>query len=131
MPADSHDRPAGRHLDLCLVHQHAQGRQHVRPLGRQSGPASSCWIAAVDYAQIIVGSESKVFGAKTFCAFGTDTVDEAKKLLCHAHCVLLAAKLIGTAQNREIMLLTPDEFRYSNSVTALGANAEVLWKRVL
>ncbi len=34
-----------------------------------------------NYAQIIVGSESRVFGAKTFCAFGTYSVDEAKKLL--------------------------------------------------
>ena len=34
---------------------------------------------AGNYAQIIVGSESRVFGAKTFCAFGTYTVDEAKK----------------------------------------------------
>src|SRR4051795_11754109 len=34
-----------------------------------------------NYAQIIVGSESKVFGAKTFCAFGTYSVDDAKKLL--------------------------------------------------
>jgi len=39
-------------------------------------------------------------------------------------------KLTGTAQNRDIILLTPDEFKYSNSVTALGATAEVLWKRV-
>ena len=38
-----------------------------------------------NYAQIIVGSESRVFGAKTFCAFGTYSVDEAKKLLRHAH----------------------------------------------
>ena len=34
-----------------------------------------------NYAQIIVGSESQVFGAKTFCAFGTYSVDDAKKLL--------------------------------------------------
>ena len=38
-----------------------------------------------NYAQIIVGSESRVFGAKTFCAFGTYSVDDAKKTSHHAH----------------------------------------------
>ena len=53
-----------------------------------------------------------------------------KKLLVTRIVSCSAAKLTGTAQNRDIMLLTPDEFKYSNSVTALGATAEVLWKRV-
>ena len=57
---------------------------------------------AGNYAQIIVGSESKVFGAK----------------------------LAGTSQDRDIVLLTADEFKYSNQATAVGAAAEVLWKRI-
>ena len=40
------------------------------------------------------------------------------------------AKLTGTTQNRDIMLLTADEFKYSNPLTSLGAIAEVLWKRL-
>ena len=83
-----------------------------------------------NYAQIIVGSESRVFGAKTFCAFGTYSVEEAKKLLVTRIASCSSAKLIGTAQSRDIMLLTRDEFKYSNSVTSLGAVAEVLWKRM-
>ena len=50
-----------------------------------------------NYAQIIVGSESKVFGAKTFCAFGTYSVDEANEAPRHAHRIgCSVAKLAGT-----------------------------------
>jgi hypothetical protein len=83
-----------------------------------------------NYAQIIVGSESKVFGAKTFCAFGTYSVEDSKKLLITRIASCSTAKLTGTSQNRDIMLLTADEFKYSNAVTTLGAIAEVLWKRI-
>lgn len=85
---------------------------------------------AGNYAQIIVGSESKVFGAKTFCAFGTYSVEDAKNLLITRIASCSAAKLAGTSQNRDIVLLTADNFKYSNPVTALGATAEVLWKRI-
>ena len=83
-----------------------------------------------NYAQIIVGSESKVFGAKMFSAFGTYSVEDAKKLLVTRIASCSTPKLTGTIQNRDIMLLTPDEFKYSNPVTSLGAAAEVLWKRL-
>ena len=85
---------------------------------------------AGNYAQIIVGSESKVFGAKTFCAFGTYSVENTKNLLITRIASCSAAKLVGTSQNRDIVLLTADEFKYSNQVTAVGATAEVLWKRI-
>ena len=85
---------------------------------------------AGNYAQIIVGSESKVFGAKTFCAFGTYSVENTKNLLITRIASCSAAKLIGTSQNRDILLLTADEFKYSNQATAVGAAAEVLWKRI-
>lgn len=83
-----------------------------------------------NYAQIIIGSESRVFGAKTFCAFGTYSIEESTKLLVTRIASCSAAKLTGTTQNRNILKLTPDELRYSNPVTALDAVAEVLWKRV-
>jgi hypothetical protein len=83
-----------------------------------------------NYAQIIVGSESRVFGAKTFCAFGTYVVDEKKNLLVTRIASCSAARLTGTSQSRDIMSLTADEFKYSNPLTALGAVAEVVWKRI-
>ena len=83
-----------------------------------------------NYSQIIIGSESRVFGAKTFCAFGTYTVDEGKKLLVTSIASCSAAKLNGTVQNREIISLTANEMKYSNPLTATGAVAEVLWKRM-
>jgi len=83
-----------------------------------------------NYAQIIVGSESKMFGAKTFCAFGTYSVDDEKNLLVTRIVSSSTARLIGVTQNRDIMLLTADEFKYSNPLTSLGATAEVLWKRL-
>ena len=83
-----------------------------------------------NYAQIIVGSESRVFGSKTFCAFGNYSVDEAKKLLVTRIVACSSTKLIGTAQYRDILELTAGELRYSNPLTSLGAVAEVLWKRI-
>jgi hypothetical protein len=84
-----------------------------------------------NYSQIIIGSESRVFGAKTFCAFGTYTVDEAKKLLITSIASCSAAKLNGTVQHREIISLTPNEMKYSNPLTATGTVAEVVWKRII
>jgi hypothetical protein len=83
-----------------------------------------------NYAQIIVGSESRVFGVKSFCAFGTYSVEESKKLLVTHITSCSTAKLTGTVQNRDVVMLTADEFRYSNAVTMTGATAEVLWKRL-
>jgi hypothetical protein len=82
-----------------------------------------------NYSQIIVGSESKLFGAKTFCAFGTYSVEAGKHLVTRI-VSSSTAKLIGTDQIREILLLTPGEFKYSNPLTSMGATAEVLWKRI-
>jgi hypothetical protein len=82
------------------------------------------------YAQIIIGSESRMFGAKTFCAFGTYSVDEAGKLLVTRIESCSAARLTGTVQNRDILLLTASEMKYANPRTSIGASAEVLWKRI-
>ncbi len=82
------------------------------------------------YAQIIIGSESRVFGAKVFCAFGTYSLDEDKNLLVTHVNSCSVAKLNDTIQARSILLLTPDELKYSNPITATGTTAEVLWKRL-
>jgi hypothetical protein len=83
-----------------------------------------------NYAQIIVGSESRVFGAKTFCSFGSYSIDEAKKLLITHITACSSTKLVGTSQYRDILELTAGEFKYTNPLTSHGAIAEVLWKRV-
>jgi hypothetical protein len=85
---------------------------------------------AGNYAQIIVGSESRVFGSKTFCAFGTYTVDEANRVLITRIDSSSTAKLGGTSQHREILSLTADELKYSNPLLSTGAIAQVLWKRI-
>jgi hypothetical protein len=82
------------------------------------------------YAQIIIGSESRVFGAKVFCAFGSYSIDDAKNLLITRVAGCSVAKLNSTVQSRAILMLTADELRYSNPTTATGATAEVLWKRI-
>jgi hypothetical protein len=82
------------------------------------------------YSQIIIGSESRVFGAKVFCAFGTYKVDDTGKLLITRIEACSASKFNGTVQNRSILSLTADELRYSNPVTVTGATAEVRWKRL-
>src|SRR3954462_11394791 len=69
---------------------------------------------AGNYAQIIVGSESKVFGAKTFCAFGTYSVENETNVLVTRIVSSSTARLVGATQSRGIMLLTADEFKYSN-----------------
>jgi hypothetical protein len=82
------------------------------------------------YAQIIIGSESRMFGAKTFCAFGTYSIDDARKLLVTRIESCSAAKLNGTVQNRDILSLTASELKYANPRTSIGASAEVVWKRI-
>jgi hypothetical protein len=85
---------------------------------------------AGNYAQIIVGSESRVFGSKTFCAFGTYKTDDAKRVLITKIEASSTARLAGLAQRREILLLTPTELKYSNLLINSNAIAEVLWKRI-
>ena len=86
--------------------------------------------SAGNYALIIAGSESRVFGAKSFFAFGTYTVDEASKLLTTNIESCSATKLNGTVQNRIILSLTPKELKYSNPGAQHGSTAEVLWTRL-
>jgi hypothetical protein len=83
-----------------------------------------------NYAQIIIGSESKMFGAKIFCAFGTYSVEDEKRLLVTRIESCSTPRLTGAIQNRGILLLTEGEFKYSNPLTSSGASAEALWKRL-
>ena len=83
-----------------------------------------------NFAHIIVGSESKVFGAKVACSFGTYSVDEPQKILLTHIKASSTAKLTGATQTRTILLLTATEFKYANPLTSVGAAAEVLWTRI-
>ena len=83
-----------------------------------------------NYSQIIIGSESRVFGSKVFCAFGTYKIDDTGKILITNVEACSASRFNGTVQNRTILSLTPQELRYSNPITVTGSIAEVLWKRL-
>src|SRR5258708_39938534 len=72
-----------------------------------------------NYAQIIVGSESKMFGAKTFCAFGTYSAEDEQKVLVTRIVSSSTPKLIGAIQNRDVIQLAEDEVKYSNPLTDL------------
>jgi hypothetical protein len=82
------------------------------------------------YAQIILGTESRVFGAKVFCSFGSYSVDDAKNLLVTRVTACSVPRLNGNTQTRHILRLTADELKYSNPLASRGSTAEVLWKRV-
>ena len=97
-------------------------------LGRIGGP--DIFDQRGNYAQIIMGAESRVFGSKVFCAFGTYKIDESEKVLITRIDGCSASKLNGTVQNRAILSLTKEELRYTNPVTASGTVAEARWKRL-
>jgi len=82
------------------------------------------------FSQIIVGSESRMFGAKTFCAFGSYSFDEAEKAFVTEIKGSSISRLVGTTQRRIIVSLTADMLTYVNPVTAAGTKAEVVWKRL-
>jgi hypothetical protein len=82
------------------------------------------------YSQIIMGAESRIFGGKLYCAFGSYSVGDANKILTTKIEGCSVARFNGTVQNRTIISLTADELKYWNPVTATGATAEVIWKRV-
>ena len=131
-PAHSPDSMAGRLVGTWSFASSVNTRKDGSTFDRWGANPQGIFMfdRGGNYAQIIVGSESRVFGAKIFCAFGTYSVEEAKKLLITRIASCSAAKLNGTIQNRDIMLLTADELKYSNPVTSTGAAAEAVWKRV-
>ena len=84
-----------------------------------------------NFSQIIIGSESRMFGAKTYSAFGSYTFDAAGGNIAMRFDGCSIAKSIGSLQERKIVLLTVDELKYINPMTASGTIAEVLWKRIV
>ena len=82
------------------------------------------------FSQIIIGSESRMFGAKTFSAFGGYTVDKAGGILTLSFSGCSVSKVVGTVSERKILVLTADELKYFNPATTSDNTAEVLWKRL-
>jgi hypothetical protein len=82
------------------------------------------------YSLIIMGSESRIFGGKTFCSFGTYAYDDTTKLFATQVEGSSISRLIGAKQQRKIVSLTADELVYVNPVTTAGTQAEVKWKRL-
>jgi len=85
---------------------------------------------AGNFSQIITGSESRLFGAKTFAGFGNYTFDRASGALTMTFHGCSIGKVVGSVQERKIVLLTADELKYINPVTTSDTIAEVLWKRL-
>jgi hypothetical protein len=82
------------------------------------------------FSQIITGSESRLFGSKTFCGFGSYTFDSGSSTLTMQFNGCSIAKVIGSVQDRKIVLLTAEELKYINPQTTADTIAEVLWKRL-
>src|SRR5882757_3656765 len=63
------------------------------------------------FSQIITGSESRMFGAKTFCAFGAYTFDSVRNTLTTRFNGCSIARVIGSVQERKVLVLTADELK--------------------
>jgi len=83
-----------------------------------------------NYSQIIMGPDSRLFGAKSFFAFGTYTVDDASNTIIAKIVGSSISKLNGTAQERIITILTADDLEYLNPAAASGDKVKAHWKRV-
>lgn len=84
-----------------------------------------------NFSQIIIGSESRMFGAKTYSAFGSYTYDAEGGNITMTFTGCSIARSIGSIQERKVVLLTDDELKYINPMTASGTIAEVVWKRIV
>jgi hypothetical protein len=71
-----------------------------------------------------------MFGAKTFFAYGTYSVDEAGRTVVTQIEGSSVSKLNGIVQRRTITVLTADELRYLNPTTASGMTVNAHWKRM-
>lgn len=82
------------------------------------------------FVQVILGEESRFFGAKSYFAFGSYSVDEASKTIITRIEGSSIAKLNGTTQRRIVTSLTEDELKYINPVTSSGTKVEAVWRRI-
>jgi hypothetical protein len=82
------------------------------------------------FSQIIMAAESRIFGAKSFFAFGDYVVEEDSKTIVSTVEGSSIAKMVGTTQRRIIVSLTDDELKYINPANAAGQKVEAVWRRL-
>ena len=82
------------------------------------------------FVQVVMGEESRVFGAKSFFVFGTYAADAVKNTYTIQIEGSSNAKLIGGVQRRIIVSLTQDELRYINPTATSGSKVESSWQRI-
>ena len=82
------------------------------------------------FTQIITGTESVMFGPKVFSGFGEYSLDREKSVLSLNYHGCSVGKLVGAPQQRRIAVLSADQLKYINFVTATEATVEVLWRRL-
>ena len=83
-----------------------------------------------NYSQIILGPESRLFGAKSFFAFGTYTVDDPSNTIVAKIEGSSISRLNGTVQERIVTILTANDLEYLNPATASGERVKAHWKRM-
>src|SRR5437762_1349367 len=66
------------------------------------------------FTQIITGTESRLFGPKTFAGFGSYTLDSVNNTLTMQFNGCSVAKVVGSVLERKILLLTADQLKYIN-----------------
>ena len=81
------------------------------------------------FVQVIMGEESRMFGAKAFFAFGTYSVDEANNTIITRIEGSSIARLNGATQRRVVTALTKDELKYINPITGADTQVESVWQR--
>ena len=131
-PAPSSDSMAGRLVGTWSYVSSVNTRKDGSTFDRWGANPKGVFMfdSRGNYSQIILGAESRVFGSKMFCAFGTYSVDEANKRLVTRIVSSSTNRMVGVDQSRDIVVLTASDFKYTNLVTSSGAIAEVLWKRI-
>jgi hypothetical protein len=82
------------------------------------------------FVQVVMGEESRIFGAKSFFAFGTYKVDESNNTYTIHPEGSSNPKLNGMEQRRIIVSLTKDELKYINPISTSGHKVETIWQRV-
>jgi hypothetical protein len=82
------------------------------------------------FTQVIVGEESRLFGAKSFFAFGTYSVDEANHTITTRIEGSSIARLTGNVQVRKVTKLTEEKLSYVGVLNANGTKVEAEWRRM-
>jgi hypothetical protein len=81
------------------------------------------------YAQMILRTDVRVFGARNAASFGTYTINEREKLIVTKVEASSNHNYSGTERRRVIVSLTDDEMVYINPSTSSGTSVRAVWKR--